>query len=165
MTLFAHGTAPIGYKAVDAPLLQQPLDVSKREKSPVGYFAPLYAEQRIPGDDHSWGVWLEANEYYLLATNELVNVPEDLSLVLKELDSRHGDTTVHFAGFADPGFFGTITLEVRSPRRVFLRHKSPIVTGVFERMRSITAPYDGNYQSQVDAKLPKQFAPFPSSAR
>ena len=165
MTLFAQGAAPIGYQAMCAPLLQEPIDIGERGLSPTGYFSPLYATQLIPGDNNSWGVWLEANEYYLLATNELVNVPDYLSFVLKELDSRHGDTTVHFAGYADPGFFGTITLEVRSPRRVFLRHKSPIVTGVFERMRDETPAYSGNYQGQVDTKLPKQFTPFVPSAK
>ena len=163
MTLFAKGTAPIGYAVREFKKPGQ-VDVARRDCYPGAYFEPLYATQLIVGNEHSWGVWLEANRYYLLATNELVKVSEYLSLVLKELDSRHGDTTVHFAGFADPGFFGTVTLEMRSPRPVFLRHKSPVVTGIFERMRGETPLYNGNYQGQVDAKLPKQFAPFKLSA-
>lgn len=156
MSLFARGEKPIGYMA-KKDIDHTPVDLSWRDHDHRAYFEPIYATELEQGNVNSWGVWLEAGQYYLLSTNEMVRVPLSTALVLKELDGRHGDAVVHFAGFADPGFFGTITLEVRSPRRVFLRHRSPVITGVFERMQKPVIAYHGNYQGQVGTRLPKQF--------
>lgn len=165
MTLSAQGAEPIGYKAKrkkpgdeDAP---RPVNLEARDIDPHEYFEPVYAEQLVPGDDTSWGVWLEANEYYLLSTHEVLSIPKEYCLALAPMDPHLGEVVVHYAGFVDCGWFGRITLEVCSPRRIFLRHKSPIATGVFSRMRRRPKkPYVGSYQGQQRVKLPKQFLPY-----
>jgi dCTP deaminase len=110
-------------------------------------------------DEESWGIALQPGRCYLLSTNEMFKVPDDHCSELVALDPRFGHVFSHFAGFFDPGFFGTATLEVYSalPAPVFLRHKQPFAKFVLEKLRSPTVPYANNYQGQIGTKLPKQF--------
>ena len=128
----------------------------------MDYFEPVFAEEAIPGNPDSGFIRLKAWEYYLLSTNEMLKVPNNLCAELKALDPRLGLFFSHFAGFFDPGFFGTATLEVLAPHDMVLRHKDPVARFVFERMRSETISYGekGNYQGQIETRLPKQFAPW-----
>lgn len=157
-TLFAKGDdGRVGYKTRLGGV--EPIDLSKRDLNPKKYFEPVFAEQLIDGDKHSWGVNVEGGRYYLLCTNEMFRVPVTCSSELVALDRRLGDVFTHFAGYFDPGFFGTGTLEVFSPRTVFLRHKQPLAKFVFESMRSETTSYQdrGTYAGQIPTRLPKQF--------
>lgn len=162
-TLHAKGDMPIGYVTRN-PYGLAPINLSARNILPQDYFEPVFATQLISGDDSSWGIWLEPDRHYLLSTNEAFKIPEDCSLELAPLNRYFGDVFTHYAGFCDPGFFGTITLEVYSPRRVFIRHKDPIIEGVLERIMSPTVSYaeKGNYQGQMGTRLPKQFSQYPT---
>ncbi len=156
-TLFAKGTEHIGYKTRLGGV--EAIDLSDRSLDPHKYFEPVFAEQLESGNTASWGVNIEAQRYFLLCTNEMFKVPTTCSSELVALDRRLGDVFTHFAGYFDPGFFGTGTLEVFSPRTVFLRHKQPLARFVLERMRSETPSYAtrGNYAGQIATRLPKQF--------
>ena len=138
------------------------LALTDRSVDPHDYFEPVSAEQLEKGNDRSWGVRIEAGWYYLLNTIEMIKVPEGYAAELIALDRRLGDIFTHFAGFFDPGFFGTATLEIYSPRRVFLRHGQPFARFVFERLAAPSPLYGekSNYQGQVGTRLPKQFAPW-----
>jgi dCTP deaminase len=146
----------VGYRAKHST---KPLDLSARGLNPCDYFEPVYAEQLKEGEEHSWGVSIDAGWYYLLSTEEMFKVPDHHTAELIALDRRLGDIFTHFAGFFDPGFFGTATLEIYSPRKVFLRHGQPFARFVFEKCRSDAPSYatGHNYQGQVGTKLPKQF--------
>ena len=150
----------VGYRAKKT---RRPLDLAARNVDPREYFEPVYAEQFAPEGEDSWGVQLEAGEYYLLSTKEMLKVPTHVTAELIGLDRRIGDIFTHFAGFFDPGFFGTGTLEVHSAQgNVFLRHKHPFARFVIEYLRSEAESYAarGTYHGQIGTKLPKQFAPW-----
>jgi dCTP deaminase len=156
-TLRAKGTEPIGYKAKRS---REPLDLAARNVDPSEYFEPVFAEQFGDGET-GWGVSLQSFEYYLLSTQEMLKVPLHVTAELVGLDRRVGDVFTHFAGFFDPGFFGTGTLEVHAARgNIFLRHQHPFARFVFESLRAPAESYgnNGTYQEQIGTRLPKQFA-------
>lgn len=159
-TLYAKGCEHIGYKTKLGDV--KAINLSDRNLDPRAYFEPLYAQQLIKDHEGSWGVQVEAGRHLLLATGQMFKVPTICSSELVALDRRLGDVFTHFAGYFDPGFFGTGTLEVFSPRTVFLRHGQPLARFTLERMRSQAPSYAerGTYAGQVATRLPKQFAPW-----
>lgn len=167
LSLFTHDGSVLctlhakdGHVGFRAKKTKRALDLASRNVDPKEYFEPVYAERFKSEDENCWGVQLEAGDYYLFSTKEMLKVPLHVTAELIGLDRRIGDIFTHFAGFFDPGFFGTGTLEVQSPRNVFLRHKHPFARFVFEYLRSETESYAarGTYQEQIGAHLPKQFA-------
>jgi dCTP deaminase len=156
-TLYAPAGKLVGYRAKRT---RKPLDLSSRGLDPREYFEPIYAEETISGDSKSGIVRVRAHDHLLLCTNEMLNVPVTHCAELRALDPRLGLFFSHFAGFFDPGFFGSATLEVLAPHDMVLRHRQAIARFVFEEMRSKTVSYKkaGTYHGQVDTQLPKQFA-------
>ncbi|MCF7843565.1 2'-deoxycytidine 5'-triphosphate deaminase [Candidatus Gracilibacteria bacterium] len=158
-TLYAEGKKLVGYKAEKT---RRAIDFSLKNLDPREYFSPVYAEEAVRGNPDSGFIRLQAGEHYLLSTNEMIKIPENLCAELRALDPRMGLFFSHFAGFFDPGFFGTATLEVLAPYDMVLRHKDPVARFVFEKMRSDTVSYaeKGNYGGQIETQLPKQFNPW-----
>ncbi len=80
---------------------------------------------------------LRPGSLYLLDTLEVVTMPNDLAgvLALKSSMGRQGLEHLH-AGFADPGFTGTLTLEmeVRAPWPILLARGQRIMQLILERM-------------------------------
>lgn len=154
-TLHAVPEKVVGYKAKHTA---RPLDLSSRGLDPHDYFEPVYAERFGPEKDDGV-VRIESGRYYLLSTNEMLKIPESNTAELTALDPRLGFFFTHFAGFFDPGFFGTATLEVFAPQNEYLRHKKPLARFEFELMKSETVSYAvaGNYSGQIETQLPKQF--------
>lgn len=157
-TLHAPPDKVVGYKAKKTA---KPLDLSSRGLDPHDYFDEVCAERFGPGKYDS-GVYGEAGKYYLLATNEMIKIPTLHTAELMAVDTRLGFVFTHFAGFFDPGFFGTATLEVFAPQGEFLRHKKPLARFAFETLLEETVSYakKGNYQEQIETQLPKQFKPW-----
>jgi deoxycytidine triphosphate deaminase len=155
-TLYAVPDTHVGYKAKNTA---KPLDLSLRGINPHDYFDSVYAERFGDGKDDGV-VCVESRKYYLLPTNEMIKIPTTNTAELVALDPRLGFFFTHFAGFFDPGFFGTATLEVFAPQDEFLRHKKPLARFEFEHMQSETTSYAvaGNYSLQVETQLPKQFS-------
>lgn len=158
-TLYAKAGELVGYKTKRT---RKPIDLSSRNLDPHEYFEAVYAEESAPGDPNSGVVRLKANDHLLLSTNEMLRVPVTHCAELRALDPRLGLFFSHFAGFFDPGFFGTATLEVLAPHDMVLRHKQAIARFVFEKMRSRTLSYKkaGTYHGQIETQLPKQFQPW-----
>lgn len=156
-TLFAKDELHVGYKTKISGV--EPIDLSARDLDPKKYFELVFAEQLEEGNENSFGVNIEAGRHFLLCTNEMYKVPTTCSSELVALDRRLGDVFTHFAGYFDPGFFGTGTLEVFSPRTVFLRHGQPIARFLLEKMCSEAPSYAsrGTYAGQIPTRLPKQF--------
>lgn len=157
-TLGAFPEKSVGYKAKRTV---KPIDLTSRTLNPHEYFEPVYSESFGEGK-YDGCVRIEAGRHYLLATNEMLKIPVGNTAELTALDPRLGFFFTHFAGFFDPGFFGTGTLEVFAPHDTILRHKQPLARFVFEKMRSNTTSYavSGNYSGQIETQLPKQFAPW-----
>lgn len=152
-TLYAKAGKLVGFRARKTLKV---LDLASRNLDPRDYFEPVYAE--VDPTDSSGGlVTLEPGWYYLLSTNEMLHVPKHLCAELVAMSPRLGLFFSHFAGFFDPGFKGVPTLEVACITSTTIRHREAVGAFRYERMRSETPPYDGNYQAQMRTTLPKQF--------
>lgn len=156
-TLWAKAGKLVGFRAIsrtDGPAL----DLAGRELDPREYFDPVYALPD-PSDAEGGLVELSQSDCYLLSPNEQFSVPVELCSELRMLDPRLGLFFSHFAGFFDPGFFGTPTLEVVSVMPTTLRHKDVVGRFGLERVRSAAPSYalQGNYAGQKRTRLPKQF--------
>ena len=143
------GYANAGPASVDLTLANQIL-VPKaingfvRLGSKVQYSLVPFSEERpfilVPG------------AFVLGATVETVNIPHEICAFVQGRSSigRIG-LSVQNAGFVDPGFHGTITLELKNDSR------NPIapVPGyriaqlVFIDANGVTTPYDGKYNGQI----------------
>ena len=113
---------------------------------------------------------LDPDEFYILASNEAVQVPPDYAAEMVPFDPMVGEFRVHYAGFFDPGFGyagagGTgarAVLEVRSREVPFILEHGQIVGRlVYEKMLARPDQLYGqgigsNYQAQ-GLKLSKHF--------
>jgi len=151
----------VGYRAKHhAPLI----DVEK-----VGHYDPLEFWDPIrvrPGE----GIFLNPDDFYILASKEAVKVPPDCAVEMVAYDTLVGEFRVHYAGFFDPGFGwpdeaeGTTraVLEVRSHEVPFLLEDGQIVGRlVYDRLTEVPdklygADIGSSYQGQ-GLMLSKQF--------
>ncbi len=113
---------------------------------------------------------LDPDEFYILASNEAVQVPPDYAAEMVPFDPLVGEFRVHYAGFFDPGFGyagsggsgSRAVLEVRSREVPFILEHGQIVGRlVYERMMARPDQLYGsgigsNYQAQ-GLKLSKHF--------
>lgn len=160
-TIYSPANKLVGYKVKDG--IVKPVDLTRRDLEPSDYFEKIYADELYPNSDSGY-IKLKKGEKYLLCTNEVLNVPNHICSELKALDPRLGLFFSHFAGFFDPGFEGTGTLEVIAMHDMVLRKKDPVAKFEFEYLRGAEATYGestpANYKFQVETKLPKQFKNF-----
>lgn len=151
----------VGYRARHhAPLI----DVEK-----IGYYDPMEFWDPIqirPGE----GIFLNPDDFYILASKEAVKVPPDCAVEMVAYDTMVGEFRVHYAGFFDPGFgfFGDAAgttravLEVRSHEVPFLLEDGQIVGRLaFEKLAEVPeklygADIGSSYQGQ-GLMLSKQF--------
>ena len=120
--------------------------------------------------DRSGTIVLDPDEFYILASRELVSVPPDYAAEMVPFNPLVGEFRVHYAGFFDPGFgydpnngpSARAVLEVRSREVPFiLEHGQTIGRLVFERLTDPAPEVYGeglgsNYQRQ-GLKLSKHF--------
>lgn len=156
MTLEAEAQGVIGYRAKQTDRI---LDLTARGLDPRDFFDEVYAKREAG----RCFVRLDPGQYYLLTSHEQVRIPVTHSAEMKAIDPRLGLFFSHFAGFFDPGFMGTATLEVMSPIGDWLRHGHPVAAFELECMQETTVSYAevGNYSGQNRTRLPKQFGPYP----
>ena len=108
-------------------------------------------------------VILEPDDLYLLGTLEHLDVNRYFSAKLRPVTQMLSPLIeIHRAGFIDPGFNSTITLEVINNGKRFLLADGHSVSNVdWERLESPASnPYSdekGHYQKQVSPALPRQF--------
>lgn len=155
MTIYAPANSFVGYKARKT---KQVLDLGASIASvdPRPFFEPIYA-------DSDGCIALKRGHYYLLSTKEVVDVPLWLCAEIRPMDPRLGLFFSHFAGFVDPGFKGTITLEVMPIIDMQFRAGDPVARLLFERIAGTTGSYGtrGNYANQIETGLPKHFDTHP----
>jgi len=100
------------------------------------------------------GTWLYPGQFILARTKERVVVPTDLAGQIHGRSSvgRLGLIVHVTAGWIDPGFDGTITLEMVNlgGRSIFLTIGVPVCTLSFYQLTEHTEmPYQGRYQYQT----------------
>lgn len=157
----ANGT--VGYRAKNhAPLV----DLSK-----IAYYDPLEFWEPIARTP-SRGLVLNPDDFYILASRELIRIPPHFAASMVPYDPSVGEFRIHYAGFFDPGFgYGSndiagtrAVLEVRSHEVPFLiEHGQEVGRFIYERLLAVPEKIYGvnigsSYQSQGLA-LSKQFKP------
>jgi dCTP deaminase len=157
----ANGNGIVGYRAKRHTGV---IDVERRAAYEVAdFWEPIAART-----DRS--LILDPDEFYILASNEAVQVPPDFAAEMVPFDPLVGEFRVHYAGFFDPGFgyagaggLGSrAVLEVRSREVPFILEHGQIVGRlVYEKMLARPDKLYGsgigsNYQAQ-GLKLSKHF--------
>jgi dCTP deaminase len=162
------------------------LDLRGNERREVGYRAKQNTPRIVMGDvgTHEVGdywervisepsdrIVLDPERFYLLLSEEAVQVPPHLAAEMTAFDPTAGELRTHYAGFFDPGFGFTrddsllgsrAALEVRAHDVPFMvEHGQPVCKLTFERMlaepeRLYGSDVRSNYQGQVET-LSKHF--------
>ena len=131
----AGGADLLGYRAKHNADL---IDLSK-----IGHYDPDDFWEPIRARPGRRTLILNPEDFYILASKELVSVPADHAAELVPTDPLVGEFRVHYAGFFDPGFGVTgvdgkgtrAVLEVRSRDVPFvLEHGQVVGRLVYERM-------------------------------
>lgn len=98
---------------------------------------------------------LPPGEFVLASTQEYIKTPNNIAA---KVEGRSGigrlGLFIQNAGYIDPGFEGTITLELfnASNRPIILKKDQRIGQLVFEKLTSTpNSPYRGHYQGQAGA--------------
>ena len=156
-----NGGTIVGYRAKRHTAV---IEVDQRDAYDVAdFWEPIAARA-----DRS--LILDPDEFYILASNEAVQVPPDYAAEMVPFDPLVGEFRVHYAGFFDPGFGyagsgglgARAVLEVRSREVPFILEHGQIVGRlVYEKMMSRPDQLYGsgigsNYQAQ-GLKLSKHF--------
>src|ERR1700722_6323999 len=156
-----NGAGIVGYRAKRHPAV---IEVDQRDAYVVAdFWEPIAARA-----DKS--LILDPDEFYILASNEAVQVPPDYAAEMVPFDPLVGEFRVHYAGFFDPGFGyadsggsgSRAVLEVRSREVPFILEHGQIVGRlVYEKMLArpgqlYGSGIDANYQAQ-GLKLSKHF--------
>jgi len=139
------------------------IDLSLINHYPIlDYWEPIFARTR-------GGIILDIDDFYILATNENIEIPSHLAAEMLAYDTSFGEFRVHYAGFFDPGFGSHCNargvLEVRTHEVPFWISENQVVgrlafSPMLEEPQKIYGKEMGsNYQGQT-LKLAKQFAPF-----
>lgn len=153
------GDGPIGYRARRHSGL---VDISKvgghRSRD---YWEPLSAPDGT--------LVLDPDEFYILASAESVEIPENQAAEMAPIAPEIGEFRAHYAGFFDPGFGmqkaggagSRAVLEVRGRDVPFiLRHGQPVAKLVFENMtetpKALYGTGGSHYQAQ-GLRLSKHF--------
>jgi len=149
-------TVPVGWRAKRHGGL---IDLKALGKHAVSdFWEPLYARKGQ--------LVLDPEEFYILASQENVAIPDDLAAEMAAIAPELGEFRAHYAGFFDPGF-GTnesgsrAVLEVRSRDVPFiLQHGQAVARLVFEPMQArpdkVYGGRNSNYQGQ-GLRLSKHF--------
>lgn len=153
------GDGPIGYRARRHSGL---VDISKvGGHTARDYWEPLSAPDGT--------LVLDPDEFYILASAESVEIPENHAAEMAPIAPEIGEFRAHYAGFFDPGFGmkkaggagSRAVLEVRGRDVPFiLRHGQPVAKLIFENMTEIPKALYGaggsHYQAQ-GLRLSKHF--------
>lgn len=147
----------------------RPVNLSARKTLPPRAY---FREKTL---DEAGGLWLEPNEFALLAT-EGVRVGPNLCATMDPINEKQGEFRSHYAGFFDRGFgYGrdgkilasTAVCEVRNTATVPIRLADGQVIArlVYEYLQHEPTQVYGeggtsNYQGQQGITLAKYFAPW-----
>ena len=166
VTVDVSGTLQSGFVGFKARKHTPVIDVDQINYYDVGDFWDLVFAS---GE----GIMLDPEDFYILASRELVAIPTDQAAEMLAYDTLVGEFRVHYAGFFDPGFGMAETggegsravLEVRAHEVPFLIEHGQIVGRlVYERLIARPDKLYGraigsSYQSQGLA-LSKHFKEF-----
>lgn len=144
MTL-AIPVGPVGWKT---RFTKKPVKFSKQNKA-KDFFEVVSSGDGTLDLDNRTGL--------ILPTKEVLWVPDDMAAEGVRVDDRAGNYMSHRAGYFDPGFRGTITLEITGADET-LRDGTSALKVKYERLSAAAAhPYTKGYSGQSMALLGKNF--------
>lgn len=117
---------------------------------------------------HSGTFQIEPGQFVLATTVEEIWLPDNIVGRIEGKSSlgRVGLMVHVTAGFVDPGFHGTVTLEMVnvSPVSIEMRMGTPICQISFDKVRKVKSPYGSkartsSYQGQKGVRLSKYHTP------
>ncbi|MBI2452149.1 2'-deoxycytidine 5'-triphosphate deaminase [Candidatus Pacearchaeota archaeon] len=149
-----------GIVALRARHNPEAIDLSKiGEYKAEDFFEPVISEEGR--------VKIENGEYYLIASREVIKIPEHLSVELRRSSHIGLRGDLHFAGFIDPGFEGYLVFEVKSSEvgDITLEEDSiPVSNLDLFRNKKPDKVYGkdmgSHYQKQVGPRTAKYFKKF-----
>ena len=97
---------------------------------------------------------LMPGQFALAVTQERFHIPPTLAAYVQGRSSiGRAGLTVQNAGYVDPGFYGTITLELKNEtcNPIYLKPGYPVAQMIFEECTSVEKPYQGKYNGQIEA--------------
>jgi dCTP deaminase len=105
---------------------------------------------------------LEPGRFYLLASQQIISVPENYAAELAPYDHTLGEYRAHYAGFCDPGFCGRIVMEVCVHKTPFvITHGQTLATlqyiAMAEKPDATYGPKIGSHYQDQGLKLSKHF--------
>ena len=103
---------------------------------------------------------LDPETFYLFQTVQGFKMAPNLCADIAATDAAIGEFRSHYAGFVDPGFTGTITLEMRVFSRTELRHGQPVCRTIYEAMEH---PAEVEYGDSIGSAHYKQSHPNPGA--
>jgi len=121
----------------------------------------IKGESLVAGDLSMNDYYLQPGEFVLGSTNEVVDIctisqrllEHELAIQMK-IEGKSSPARIGIgvenAGYIDPGFIGTITLEMFNLEKypILLKENMPIAQGRFSIVFGIDKLYDGNYVGQ-----------------
>lgn len=135
--------------------------LTRRDHDPKAFWEPIYTSPK--------GLILDPNEFYILASKESVQIPENEAAEMAPVALEIGEFRAHYAGFFDPGFGmesvggkgSRAVLEVRGRDVPFiLEDGQPVARLLFEHMietpDSLYGQTGSHYQAQ-SLRLSKHF--------
>ncbi len=139
---------PIGVAGWKTKFTSKPVKFSK-ENNASDFFV------QVTSDDHTLD--LDSRSGLILSTKEVLWVPDDMAAEGVRVDDRAGNYMSHRAGYFDPGFKGTITLEITGANET-IRDGTSALKVKYERLASkATMPYVKGYSGKVVPILGKNF--------
>lgn len=147
-------SVPVAYKAVRSEI---PIDLSRRNFYSIeDFFEPIFSsKEKI--------LKMKYNGYYLIASKELLKVPQDISVELQEHSNIGFEGPFHFAGFIDNGFIGDLVFEIRLdepyPEFTIFDGMSISKLNIFktEMPNILYGENNNNYKFQTGVRVAKYF--------
>ena len=151
---FVHINIPEGLAAYKAKNIDFTIDLSKKN-----HYNPNDFFWEIHGVDGK--LLLEKDGFYLMCTQEILNVPPELSVIMNVFSEFVGDIRTQSAGYFDPGFYGSGVFEFSVWENMMIRHRQPIcVMSAYANSSIPQATYgakDNSYLGQQKIRLAKYF--------
>jgi dCTP deaminase len=121
------------------------VDLTKRDNPFSMFFSPVYTKDK--------SIILNPNSFYIMSSNEEVNIPKDFCCEMGDVETSIGEFRAHYAGFFDPGFRARAVLEVRNHGMAFMiKHKQPIASMIYYPLvrdsEMLYGTSGSNYQGQ-----------------
>ncbi len=155
-----RGETTFGIVALRARDNPNPIDLRVEDQAPSeDYFEHVEGKNGV--------VKIEKGKHYLLASQGVLTIPNNLSVSLRPTSHLGLDARLHLAGFIDPGFTGDLVFEVTSREETDAEVENGTPFGELDIFRTSAVPdkvygkkIGSHYHGQRGLRIAKYVAPF-----